>query len=91
MVTCPHCKDMTRQVKAGHTRSGNQRFICQLCQRRYTPAPRPRGYDDITKAEAIKLYSEGNGIRLIGRMLGVNHQSITNWIRASQAGSERND
>ena len=29
---------------------------------------------------ALKLYLEGNNFRRIGRLLGVNHQSVVNWI-----------
>lgn len=82
MITCPHCQDTSRQVKAGFTRTRSQRFQCQECRRQYTPAPRPLGYDDTTKEVALKLYLEGNGFRRIGRLLSVNHQSVVNWVNA---------
>lgn len=82
MITCPYCEDTKQQVKAGHTRSGNQRFQCQLCRRRYTPSPRDRGYRQETKAIAVNLYLEGKGVRYIGRILGLHHQSVTNWVNA---------
>ena len=85
MITCPHCRDASRQVKAGFTRTRNQRYQCQECRRQYTPAPRPLGYDDGTKLTALKLYLEGNGFRRIGRLLGVNHQSVVNWVNAFHA------
>jgi hypothetical protein len=74
-----------RQVKAGFTRTRNQRYQCQLCRRQHTPAPRPLGYDAQTKAMALKLYLEGNGFRRIGRLLKVNHQSVVNWVNAYHA------
>lgn len=82
MITCPHCQDTSRQVKAGFTRTRSQRFQCQECRRQYTPTPRPLGYDDQTKEAALKLYLEGNGFRRIGRLLSVNHQSVVNWVNA---------
>jgi transposase-like protein len=85
MITCPHCQDTARQVKAGFTHTKNQRYQCQQCRRQYTPAPRPLGYDDETKQMALKLYLEGNGFRRIGRLLSVNHQSVVNWINAFHA------
>ncbi len=85
MITCPHCQDAERQVKAGFTHTNNQRYQCQLCRRQYTPAPRPLGYDEKTKEMALKLYLEGNGFRRIGRLLLVNHQSVVNWINAFHA------
>ena len=85
MITCPHCQDTSRQVKAGFTHKGSQRFQCQPCRRQYTPEPLPLGYDGQTKAMALKLYLEGNGFRRIGRLLSVNHQSVVNWVNAFHA------
>jgi transposase-like protein len=81
MITCPHCQDTARQVKAGFTRKGSERFQCQECRRQYTPSPLPLG-DDKTKETALKLYLEGNGFRRIGQLLSVNHQSVVNWINS---------
>jgi transposase-like protein len=85
MITCSHCQDTARQVKAGFTHKGSQRFQCQLCRRQYTSEPLPLGYDDQTKAMALKFYLEGNGFRRIGRLLSVNHQSVVNWVNAFHA------
>jgi len=85
MTICPHCQDTTRQVKAGFTRTNSQRYQCQVCDRSYTPEPKPLGYDDKIKQMALKLYLEGNGFRRIGRLLSVNHQSVVNWINAFHA------
>ena len=52
------------------------------CQRIYTPEPKPLGYPEETKREAVRLYLEGTNFRRIGRVLGVNHQSVVNWVNA---------
>ena len=85
MMTCSCCQDAERQVKAGFNRTGTQRYQCQVCCRAYTPEPLPLGYDADTKEMALKLYLEGNGFRRIGRLLGVNHQSVVNWVNAAHA------
>jgi transposase-like protein len=85
MTICPYCQDTLRQLKAGFTRTDNQRYQCQLCRRSYTPEPQPLGYDDQTQELALNLYLEGNGFRRIGRLLSVNHQSVVNWINAFHA------
>ena len=85
MPKCPHCQDAERQAKAGFNRTRSQRYECRVCRRTYTPEPRPLGYDDSTKAMALKLYVEGNGLRRIGRLLNVNHQSVVNWVTAAHA------
>ena len=34
------------------------------------------------REQAIRLYLEGLNLRRIGRILGVNHQSVANWVKA---------
>ena len=85
MFLCPYCRSAERQVKSGFNRTGTQRIQCQPCRRQYTPQPRPLGWDGETRAAAIRLYLEGNGVRRIGRLLGVNHQSVANWINLLRA------
>ena len=85
MIRCPHCSSSEQQTKSGHTRTGSQRYKCRECQRIYTPDPKPLGYPDETKREAVRLYLEGTNFRRIGRILSVNHQSVVNWVNAYHA------
>ncbi len=85
MIQCPHCASSEQQTKSGHTRTGSQRYKCKECQRIYTPEPKPLGYPDETKREAVRLYLEGTNFRRIGRVLGVNHQSVVNWVNSYHA------
>jgi transposase-like protein len=74
-----------RQVKAGKQSSGSQRWKCQHCQRRYTPEPTEHGYPETTRQLAIKMYVDGLNYRRIGRLLGVDHKSVINWVNAHTA------
>src|ERR1044071_409713 len=85
MSQCPHCTSSEQQTKSGHTRTGSQRYKCRECQRIYTPEPKPLGYPEETKREAVRLYLEGTNFRRIGRILSVNHQSVVNWVNAYHA------
>jgi transposase-like protein len=85
MSQCPHCASSEQQTKSGHTRTGSQRYKCKECQRIYTPDPKPLGYPDERKREAVRLYLEGTNFRRIGRVLGVNHQSVVNWVNSYHA------
>jgi insertion element IS1 protein InsB len=85
MIQCPHCASSEQQTKSGHTRTGSQRYKCKECQRIYTPDPKPLGYPEETKREAVRLYLEGTNFRRIGRVLGVNHQSVVNWVNSYHA------
>jgi transposase-like protein len=85
MSQCPHCASAEAQTKAGHTLTGSQRYKCRACARFYTPDPKPLGYPEETKREAVRLYLEGTNFRRIGRILSVNHQSVVNWVNAYHA------
>jgi LacI family transcriptional regulator len=85
MAICPYCEETRDQVKAGSNGSV-QRYKCGHCQRRYTPETRRRGYPDALRRQAIGLAAQGVKIRQISRDLGVNHQTVANWIRQ---GAER--
>jgi transposase-like protein len=85
MSQCPHCASSEQQTKSGHTRTGSQRYKCKECQRIYTPEPKPLGYPEEIKREAVRLYLEGVNFRRIGRVLGVNHQSVVNWVNSYHA------
>jgi len=85
MSQCAYCQATEQQIKSGLNASGSQRFRCRLCDRIYTPAPSPNGYPDEFRHQAVKLYLEGINLRRIGRILSVNHQSVTNWVNAYHA------
>ena len=84
-MQCPRCQNTKRQVKSGRTEAGSQRFKCQACGTRYTPEPRPLGYSDEIRLQAVKLYVDGMNLRRVARHLGVNHQSVANWVKAHAA------
>ena len=86
MSTCPHCQQEEQQVKVGRNPSGSQRYMCKVCDRKYTPEPREAGYPQAVRDQAVRLYIDGMNFRRIGRTLGVNHQSVINWVNAHVAG-----
>jgi transposase-like protein len=82
MLACSACQSTTRQVKHGRNPSGSQRYLCQTCQRTYTPEPTPYGYDAATRQQAVRLYADGMNLRRIARHLGVVQQTVANWVAA---------
>ena len=82
MMKCPNCRSSTRQYKTGFTKAQSQRYKCQHCDKRYTPNPKPRGYPEGLRKQALKMYIEGINFRRIGRLLNVHHQSVINWVNA---------
>ena len=83
--SCPACDASTRQNLSGTTTSGSLRYRCQHCKKHYTPSPKHRGYPEELRLEAVKRYVDGTNFRRIARQLGVNHQSVINWIDAHHA------
>jgi transposase-like protein len=82
MNTCPHCQRSEAQVKIGTNASGSQRYLCKVCQRKYTPVPAESGYSEAVRQEALKLYVDGMNFRRIERTLNVSRQSVANWVKA---------
>ena len=83
---CPHCGCIEKQVKNGYSVSGIARFKCQSCSRTYATQSKPRGYDPKVRLQAVKMYVDGINFRRIGRLLGVHHQSVINWVRRYATG-----
>src|SRR5919202_5741352 len=84
MNQCRYCGS-TALVKAGHNASGSQRYQCKHCKRHSTFEPNSSGYDVETRQRALHLSVEGNGLRRIGRVLQVHHQTVANWLASYQS------
>ena len=82
---CLHCGSPSRQVKNGHSRLGVAQFKCQDCGRCYRALYKTRGYSEEVRLQAVRLYLDGTNFRRIARHLGVNHQSVINWVNAYHA------
>ena len=75
----------TKQHRAGKNLTGTLRRECRHCERTYTPASKVPGYDLSARRQALKLYVDGTNFRRIARHLGVNPQSVANWVNAAAA------
>jgi transposase-like protein len=77
---CPLCLTEQWVSKAGHNSSGSQRHWCQQCQRYFTPDPKPNGYTTDLRKQVYTLHRAGLSLRAIGQQLGINHQTVNNWL-----------
>ena len=83
MPQCPSCNaNESQQVRAGKNPSGSQRFLCKVCGRKYTPAPISMGYPEALRRQAIIMCLEGQSFHSVAGQIGVNPQTIVNWINA---------
>jgi len=78
-MNCPKCKSINH-VKDGVVK-GKQRHKCKECNYRYTVEIKSTSKPKEMKRLALELYLEGLGFRSIGRVLGVSHVSVYQWIK----------
>ena len=83
-MNCPHCHT-ANCVKNGTSRHGHQRWRCQVCHKTFGEKDR-RLVAPEKKAAALAHYLEGVGQRATERLLGVSHNSITNWVKQAVFG-----
>ena len=81
MIKCSQGERTEQQVKIGFTQSGSQRYWCKVCRRKYTPEPKVHGYSAEFRRAAVQQAVDGGNYRRIGRTLGVDHQTIANWVK----------
>jgi transposase-like protein len=81
MSQCPHCERTDLQVKNGKTAAGSQVYKCKACKRKYTPDPKPIGFDRSIRQQAIRLVLDGNSQRQAARHVGVSHGTVANWFQ----------
>ena len=79
-MDCPKCNN-SDYCKDGIVKS-RQRYLCRVCNYRYTVRQRSGTSDKATRRRALEMYLEGLGFRLIGRLLKFSNVSILNWIRS---------
>jgi transposase-like protein len=75
-MQCPHCAH-PGSIRYGTSR-GAQRYRCQACRRIFQTLR--RGKDPALKQQACQLYLEGMGMRAIGRVLGIHHNTVSRWL-----------
>jgi transposase-like protein/IS1 family transposase len=78
-MTCHNCQ--LKAVKAGKDRKGSQRFLCRNCKR-YFQAERERLLGNMNLPDykielVLRLLLEGNSIRSIERITGIEKKTIT--------------
>lgn len=80
----PACGSVHRQIKYGKNSTGKPQYQCYACKRRYVQDPQTNALDRTLRTQAVRLHLEGNNFRRTARLLGVNHQTVINWIRQEE-------
>src|SRR5712692_6909361 len=81
-MTCHNCQ--LKAVKAGKDRKGNQRYLCNKCKRSFQPE-REKLLGNMYLSEeksllVLRLLLEGNSIRSIERITGIEKKTITSVL-----------
>lgn len=84
-LSCGHCGADKYQVKNGSSPTGVARYKCGVCKRTYATEQKNRGYSAAIRLEAVRMYVDGTNFRRTARFLGVNPQSVVNWVNAYHA------
>jgi transposase-like protein len=84
-MACPQCGLLDAVVKNGRSRHGHQRWRCRSCSLTYGERDR-RKIDEAVKADALRHYAEGVGLRATERLVGPSHNSIMRWVRQEVTG-----
>ncbi len=79
MLNCPRCASADK-VKSGINK-GRQRYKCKACQYFFTVFHKSDTATPDQHRLALTLYLEGLGFRSIGRLLGLSHVAVYQWVK----------
>ena len=78
-LLCKHCGEANFR-KAGFSK-GKQRYKCASCDKLFSEGDKREKYSIEQRLKAIKLYTEGVGLRTIERAEGISTPLLIHWIR----------
>ena len=78
-MDCPICKSKNK-IKNGIIK-GVQRYKCKDCGRNYTVAHKSTAKLPSERRLGLMMYLEGLSFHSIGRILGVSHVAVMNWVK----------
>lgn len=87
-LSCPCCYN-AKIIKSGFTKNNTQRYQCKTCNKKFVKTPRQIQQQQKKRAHSILLYMEGLGLRSIGRINGVSHVTVMNWIMQASKKQQR--
>ena len=76
---CPKCGDVNEQHKKGFTGAGSQRWYCKMCDCKYTPEPKKWEYTEDERRLALRILSDGNTGRGVGRAMKMSKSNAYRW------------
>jgi transposase-like protein len=74
-ITCPHC-EVSDLVKNGHGENDTSRWRCNQCRKSFRLSYRYTACKPGIKEQIILLTLNSSGVRDIGRILGINKNTV---------------
>ena len=79
-ITCPFCTGFDL-VKNGHSVNGTQRWRCNQCKKSFRQYYRYIACQPGIKEQIILLTLNSSGVRDIGRILGINKNTVVSELK----------
>ena len=78
-IRCPHCSGSSLQ-KNGHSENGTQRWRCNACRKSFQLTYRYNARKHGVKEQIAVLTLNSSGVRDIGRILGINKNTVVSEL-----------
>jgi len=79
-ILCPHCGSSDLQ-KNGHSENGTQRWRCVHCRKSFQLSYRYNARKPVVKEQIVELTLNSSGVRDIGRILGINKNTVVSELK----------
>ena len=79
-IRCPHCESSDLQ-KNGHSENGTQRWRCIACRKSFQLSYRYNARKPGVKEQIVELTLNSSGVRDIGRILGINRNTVVSELK----------
>lgn len=81
IATCRDCES-SRLILNGKTQAGNQRYKCKDCGSTKVLQLNEK-YSAARQELVAQTYQERNSSRSVGRIFGISHRTVLNWLKKS--------
>jgi len=79
-IHCPHCSSSDLQ-KNGHSENGTQRWRCVNCRKSFQLTYSYNARKPGVKEQIVELTLNSSGVRDIGRILGINKNTVVSELK----------
>jgi len=79
-ILCPHCSGSSLR-KNGHSENGTQRWRCNACKKSFQLSYRYNARKPGVKEQIAVFTLNSSGVRDIGRILGINKNTVVSELK----------